>query len=100
MAEYRLSPDAEAELDGIWLYIARESRNIDIANRVVDRLTEHFWSLARHPYMGRAREELGPGLRSFPAENYVIFHRIDPQDVVLIVHVLHSSRDIESFFSH
>jgi hypothetical protein len=31
MSEFRLSPEAEAELDGIWLRIARESGSVDIA---------------------------------------------------------------------
>ena len=35
MAEIRLSPEAEAELDEIWLYIARESGSIEVATRVV-----------------------------------------------------------------
>jgi plasmid stabilization system protein ParE len=31
MSELRLSPEAEAELDGIWMHIARDSGNVDIA---------------------------------------------------------------------
>ena len=34
MAELRVSPDAEAELDAIWMHIARDS-GIDTATRVV-----------------------------------------------------------------
>jgi len=30
-----LSPEAEADLDGIWYYIARESGNPDIAERFI-----------------------------------------------------------------
>jgi plasmid stabilization system protein ParE len=30
MSEFRLSPGAEAELDGIWTHIARESGSVDI----------------------------------------------------------------------
>lgn len=67
MSEFRLAPEAEAELDDIWLYVVRESGNIDIATRVVEKIADHFWLLARYPYLGRARDEdLRPGLRSFP----------------------------------
>jgi toxin ParE1/3/4 len=97
MAEFRLSPEAEAELDGIWLYMARES-SVDIASRVVDSITERFWLLARHPYIGRPRDEdLRPGLRSFAAGDYVIIHRverIEGDDVVLILHVAPGQRDV------
>ena len=73
MSEFRLSPEAEAELDGIWIGIARKSGSVDIAARVVEGITERFWLLARYPYMGRRRDEdLRPGLRSFPADEYVI----------------------------
>jgi ATP-dependent DNA ligase len=50
MSEFRLSPEAEAELDGIWVHIARETGSIDIATRVLENLTERFWLLARYPY--------------------------------------------------
>ena len=50
MSEYRLSPEAEAELDVIWTRIANESGSVDIATRVVESITERFWLLARHPH--------------------------------------------------
>lgn len=34
MGEFRLASEAEGELDGIWLRIARGSGSIEIANRV------------------------------------------------------------------
>jgi plasmid stabilization system protein ParE len=46
MSEFRLSPEAETELDDIWVYIARESGSIDVATRVGDGIAERFWLLA------------------------------------------------------
>jgi plasmid stabilization system protein ParE len=40
---HRLSPQAEAELDDIWYYIAKESDSIDIAGRLIDSITERFF---------------------------------------------------------
>jgi plasmid stabilization system protein ParE len=66
MGGFRLSPEAEADLDDIWLYVARESGSIDAANRLIDSLTVRFVLLARHPHIGRQRDaDLRPGLRSF-----------------------------------
>jgi toxin ParE1/3/4 len=48
--------------------------------------------------MGRRRDELAPGLRSFPAGRYVIFY-LPLTDGVDIVRVLHGSRDIETVFA-
>jgi plasmid stabilization system protein ParE len=95
MSEFRLSPEAEAELDGIWMHIAREGGSIDIATRVVESITERFWLLARYPFMGRRRDhDLRPGLRSFTSDDYIIIHSIVEGDVVLILHVVHGSRDL------
>lgn len=53
MSEFRLAPEAEAELDDIWLHIARQTGSVNVASRIVEHITEHFWLLARHPYLGR-----------------------------------------------
>jgi toxin ParE1/3/4 len=47
--------------------------------------------------MGRAREELLPGIRSFPFERYVVFYRV-VKKTVEIVRLLHGARDIENIF--
>jgi hypothetical protein len=49
MGEFRLSPEAEAELDSIWIHIAHESASVDTATRIVGGITERFWLLARYP---------------------------------------------------
>jgi len=91
---HRLAPQASAELSNIWAYIARESGNAAIADRVIDALTERFNLLAQYPRMGRTRNDLRPGLRSFPVGPYVIVYIIDGEDVQ-ILHVLRGSQDIE-----
>jgi toxin ParE1/3/4 len=101
MSEFRLSPEAEAELDDIWIHIARESGSIDIATRLLESITERFWLLAQFPYLGRRRDDdLRPGLRSFAADEYVIIYLVVENDVVLILHVAHGSRDIVALFGY
>jgi plasmid stabilization system protein ParE len=101
MSELRLSPQAEAELDGIWIYIARESGSTEAATRLVEGITERFWLPARNPYMGRRRDhDLRRGLRSLVAGDYVLIHSIVEDDVVLILHVVHGHRDLAALFGH
>jgi len=96
--EFRLSPEVEAELDNIWIRIARESGSIDTATRAVESIADRFWLLAQHPYLGRQRDrDLSPGLRSLPADEYVIIHRVE-HEVVLILHIFHGGRDIAALF--
>lgn len=93
MVRHRLSPKAEAELDEIWFHVAHESAGIEIVDHIIDNITERFWLLAQRPHIGRARDDLRPRLRSFPAGDYVILYRTDGKNV-LILHVMHGSRDI------
>jgi plasmid stabilization system protein ParE len=45
--------------------------------------------------LGRRRDQdLRPGLRSLTIDDYVIIHRIIDGDMVLILRVVHGSRDI------
>jgi len=93
---HRLAPKAEAELDDIWYYTAKESHSVEIADRVVDSITERFLLLATYPHLGRRRDEdLRPGLRSFPVGDYVIIYRVEAEDV-LILHIIRGSRDIRT----
>ena len=48
--------------------------------------------------MGRRRDELKKGLRSFPVKKYVVFYFII-DDGVKIARVLHGAQDIDSMFS-
>ena len=97
---YRLSSQAEAQLDDIWLYVARESGSVDTAIRIVQNISDRFWLLAKQPRMGRRRPDLSPKLRSFAAGDYVILYSIEDDDLVLIHYVCHGSQDIESLFHY
>jgi toxin ParE1/3/4 len=93
---HRVAPEAEADLDDIWCYIARKSGSLEIADRFTELLSDRFYLLANHPYIGRRRdEELRPGLRSFPVRDYIILYRIENENV-LILRVLRGSRDIKA----
>jgi toxin ParE1/3/4 len=92
---HRLSPEAEAELDAIWWYLAEQSGSPEIAGSAIASITERFHLLSTYPQLGRRRDDLRPGLRSYPAGSYVIVYRIDGPDV-LVLHIFHGSRDIEA----
>ena len=92
---HRVAPQAEADLDNIWNYVAEESGSLKIADRLIESITERFYLLSRHSHIGRRRDQdLLPGLRSFPVGEFVILYRIEDADVV-ILHVFRGSRDVE-----
>jgi toxin ParE1/3/4 len=92
---HRLAAWARAELDHIWDHIARETGSPDLADRQINAITDRFYLLASWPRIGRARDDLRPGLRCFPAGEYVIIYRVEDEDVV-VLHVFHGRQDIDS----
>ena len=92
---HRLAPQAEADLHDIWLHSARENHSADVADRLIDGITIRFFLLSIYPQMGCRRDDLRPGLNSYPVREYVIFYRMLGEDV-LILHVIHGSRNIEA----
>jgi toxin ParE1/3/4 len=96
MPDLRISPEAEADLDNIWLYVATESRNTERADSFLDRFAAFFSLLAQNPYLGRRRDDLRPGYRSFPIGAYVVIYRIAAEGEILIVRIIRGSRDIQA----
>lgn len=93
--QFRLSNAAEQDLTDIWSYAADYGETT--ANKLIDQLVKRFLMLSTFQDAGRSREELAPGLRSFPVKQHVIFYRIIPEGIE-IIRVLHSSRDIDQIF--
>ncbi len=79
------------DLAEIWSFIADDSEAN--ADRFLVALEDKLKLLATQPRMGRQRDELIPGLRSFPYGRYVVFFFSLP-DGIDVVRVLHGARDI------
>lgn len=90
-----LSPLAEADLDAIWLYIARDSPAA--ADRFIDGVLRTCRTLADSPSMGRSRQELGHQLRSFSHRSYVIVYR-PIRGGIEVARVVQGRRDIGALF--
>ena len=50
--------------------------------------------LCEHPGIGKKRDELQPGIRSSAERNYLIVFRLVDDNVLEVVRVLHSKRNI------
>jgi toxin ParE1/3/4 len=91
-----LQPRAKADLADIWEFIADDSD--EQADAFIDLIDQKFQMLAQQSGIGRRRDELADGLRSFPVGRYVIFYLAIPGGVQ-IVRVLHGARDLEVAFT-
>ena len=90
-----ISEDADSDLLNIHSYIAE--RNPAAAVSLAHEFEEKLASLSRFPSIGRDRSNLLKGIRSVVAGNYVMFYRIEPEQVT-IMRVLDGRRDIDSEF--
>ncbi len=94
MASLRFTSSAENDLLEAWLYIAES--NITAADHMLDQIEAQARQLLSQPRMGRAREELASGLRSWPTSTpYLLFYFLDETGIV-IARVLHHARDLPS----
>lgn len=92
---HRLAPRAKADLEELAFYVFVETGSVETAKRLVDAIVERFVLLGTHPSAGRRRDDLRPGIRSFPVGNYLLFYRIEGDDV-LVQRVVRGSRDLEA----
>jgi toxin ParE1/3/4 len=86
-----LAPNAELNLIEIEDYISGKAGSA-IAVSVVDLLLETCASLQTMPRIGRAREDIAPGIRSLAAGKYVIYYRIKARSIE-ILRIWHGHRD-------
>lgn len=72
MAEYRLTPAAERDLEAIWIYTLQRWVS-EQANRYIDILTVAFADLAQSPKTAPACDQIRPGYRRRSVERHVIY---------------------------
>lgn len=87
MAEYRLTPAAERDLEAIWIYTFQEWGAVQ-ANRYIDNVTMAFAELALSPKSAPACDHIRPGYRRRNVERHVIYFRITAYGIA-IIRVLH-----------
>jgi toxin ParE1/3/4 len=91
-----ISPEAKADLDEIWDYIAED--NPEAAGRFLSLLLAECRLLTDSPYIGKERGDLGrEGVRSLPFKNYIVLYQIE-KDTVDILHIFHAKRDYPRLF--
>jgi toxin ParE1/3/4 len=86
----RISLSASADRDLLDIFL----QGIDLfgtgqAAEYAKRLQSSFEMLAEHPDSGREREDVAPGVRTWPMEAHVIVYRRDPDGGVRILRVRH-----------
>ena len=95
-AQFQLTEPAIQDIEQIADYIARQS-GLDQGDRFLNQLDAKFVKIAQFPNLGRQRDEILPGLRSLPMDNYLILYMVIGQDVE-ILRVVSGYRDLSALF--
>lgn len=95
MSRFILVPEVRSDLDEIWNYVGIARSSPNAARHLIERVFDACSVLAKQPLLGEQRDDLGPGVRAFVVQPYVILYRTRG-DGVEIVQVVHSARDIHA----
>ena len=87
MAEYRLTPAAERDLEIIWTHTLQQW-GIEQANRYIDILTLAFGNLAASPKTAPACDQIRSGYRRRHIERHMIYFR-EAAYGIAIIRILH-----------
>jgi len=94
---YSLTPAADQDIVEIWLYTF-ETWGIEKANHYLVQIEKCINSLVEQPGLGKKRNEIRGGYRSFPVGHHLIFYRQTLREKVEVVRVLHERMDHKSHF--
>jgi toxin ParE1/3/4 len=93
---YRVSKEADRDLEEIFLYWAKRA-DLAAAERLIDRMTDCFWLLGEHPDAGRQTEDMAAGVKCFPAGKYLIYYRKRKRGNDML-HIFHGAQDQKKAF--
>lgn len=96
-AQFRLTTPAMRDLESIADYMATQA-SLSQAERFLAQAEQKFVKLARFPNLGRARDEILPGMRSLPLDNYLILY-VSTAAGVDILRVVSGYRDLTALFT-
>lgn len=85
---------AEQNLKNIWLYTCCETWGEAQADRYFDQLDNGLKTLGHNPDIGKNRDSIRKGYRSFQINRHVVFYQV-ASSTIRIVRVLHVRMDPE-----
>ena len=94
MESFRLLPQAESDLESIWLYSAN-NWGVDQAHSYLDGLVDIFQLLSDNPLMCREQSEFTPPVYIHHHAHHLIIFILSDIGID-IVRVLHESMDIDT----
>ncbi len=92
----RITPRASRDIEAIADYLATQS-SLAKAERFLSGIDSALQRIAQFPQIGRKRDELYPGARSWPCEQYLVFYRLLNDDIE-VFRVVSGYQDLTALF--
>lgn len=92
MIRYRLTPSAQRDLSSIWDY-TEDRWDAEQAAKYIREIWAALELVADRPELGRSREELREGYRSYVAGSHIIFFR-SRSSYIEVVRIFHGRMDL------
>ena len=93
---YKISVKAAEDLENIWLYTF-EHWNQEQADRYLNLIIDEIEYIAQKPEVGNDLAHIRKNYKSSKVKSHIVFYRkIEKQNVIEIIRVLHQRMDIEN----
>jgi len=89
----RQTDSARDDLLRIGRFVAERSGSIERALKLLEKIDSKCASYSRQPMMGDLRPDLGPDVRIFPVQNFVVVYRPISNGIEVLM-VTHGARDL------
>ena len=86
-AEYRLSPGAEQDIEGIWKYTFK-AWGLDQANRYIDELITALSNIATNPLIGQKVDHIRKGYHRTRVGRHAIYYYCTDYGIA-VIRILH-----------
>jgi toxin ParE1/3/4 len=96
MIQYTIAPEAMKDLQEIIDYFTQQ--NVEAGEKILDQFQKKCRYLVQFPQIGRSYKEIRSYLRGLPLDGYIIFYRID-KDNLEIMRVIKGNRDLQTLFN-
>lgn len=93
MQTYKISPLAESDLEGIWLYTAK-NWGIDQANKYILEIEDSIKAVGADPSKGKSSDKIRAGYFRRSVNSHMLFYTAT-DGAVIIRRVLHQSMQFD-----
>lgn len=92
-SKYKISEGALTDLKKIWNYTLNKWSK-EQAERYYSNIIEEINYISAHPNFGKQLNEVRKGYKCSKVKSHIIFYRVDKNETVEIVRILHQMMDI------